>query len=155
MNRPQRGRLPHEVPSWVPEGSFFFITINCAARGPNQLCRAGLGDAVLAAAAHNHDKLAWHCRLLLLMPDHLHALLAFPPEPGMRKAVENWKHYLAAQHKIAWQRDFFDHRLRTHHEEQAKASYILMNPVRRGLCERVEEWPWVYRPQDRLPPRLG
>jgi len=28
-----------------------------------------------------------------------------------------------------------------------------MNPVRKGLCERAEEWVWVYRPNDRPPPR--
>ena len=155
MNLPQRGRLPHEVPAWVSEGSFFFITINCATRESYQLCRAGTGDAVLAAAAHNHGKLAWHCRLLLLMPDHLHGIIAFPREPGMRKAVENWKHFLATHQKIDWQRDFFDHRLRDHHELEAKTSYILMNPVRRGLCERAEDWPWVYRPNDRPPPLLS
>ncbi len=124
-------------------------------RGPNQLCRLGLGDAVLAAAAHNHCKLAWHCRLMLLMPDHLHGIIAFPHEPGMKRTVANWKHFLASQEKVEWQRDFFDHRLRDHHQEQEKISYILMNPVRRGLCERMEDWPWIYRPTDRLPPPLG
>ncbi|HWN96466.1 MAG TPA: hypothetical protein VNT99_15660 [Methylomirabilota bacterium] len=153
MDRPQRARLPHEVPSWVAEGSFFFITINCESRGANSICRAGAGDAVLAAAAHNHEKCAWHCRLMLLMPDHLHAIIAFPREPAMKTILSHWKHFLAAKAKIDWQRDFFDHRLRNHHEEQEKISYILMNPVRRGLCERAENWPWVYRPNDRPPPR--
>jgi REP element-mobilizing transposase RayT len=154
MSLPQRGRLPHEVPNWVSEGSFFFITVNCGTRGPNHLARADVGDAILAAAAHNHGKLAWHCRLMLLMPDHLHAIIAFPREPGMKKIMENWKHYLAAHQKIDWQRDFFDHRLRNHYEEQVKVSYILMNPVRRGFCERAEDWPWIYRPIDRPPPKL-
>ena len=155
MDLPQRGRLPHEVPSWVAEGSFFFITINCAPRGGNHLCRADVGDAVLAAAAFNHQKLAWHCRLMLLMPDHLHAIIAFPQQPGLRKCLANWKHFLAGQQGIDWQRDFFDHRLRTPQEEHEKVSYILMNPVRRGLCERAEDWPWIYRPNDRLPPLLN
>src|SRR5262245_7365421 len=136
MEHPRRGRLPHEIPGWVPEGSSFFLTINCATRGPNQLCRVGPGEAILAAADPHHQKLAWYCWLMLLMPDHLHAIIAFPREPGLQKTVENWKHYLATHQKIDWQRDFFDHRLRDHHEMQAKVSYILMNPVRRGLCER-------------------
>ena len=48
---------------------------------------------------------------------------------------------------------FFDHRLRDHHELEEKTSYILMNPVRKALCERAEDWSWVYRPNDRPPPR--
>ena len=149
MPLPQRARLPHEIPAWVAEGSLFEITINCHIRGTNQLCRTSPGDAILAAAAHNHEKLAWHCRLMLLMPDHLHAIIAFPQSAGMKRTTSNWKHFLAVHQKIEWQRDFFDHRLRDHHEEQEKTSYILMNPVRRGLCERPEDWPWVYRPQTR------
>src|SRR2546428_8090123 len=120
----------------MAEGSFFFLTINYAARDRNQFCRTGAGDAVLAAAKHNHDQFAWHCRLMLLMPDHLHAIMAFPREPGLKKTVENWKHFLATHEKIEWQRDFFDHRLRDQYEEQEKISYILNNPVRRGLCAR-------------------
>ena len=104
---------------------------------------------------HNHQKFVWHCRLCLLMPDHLHAIFAFPREPGMETAIKNWKKYVAGRQGVYWQRDFFDHRLRDHRELDAKTSYILMNPVRKGLCERAEDWMWVYRPNDRPPPRLG
>jgi putative transposase len=155
MKRPVRKKLPHKIPQWVPEGSWFFITIKCIPRDKNQLCRVPTGDAVLAAMAHNHTKLIWHCRLCLLMPDHLHAIIAFPSTPGMETTLTNWKKYVAIEHGIEWQRDFFDHRLRTHWELEQKTSYILMNPVRRGLCERAEDWVWIYRPNDRVPPRLG
>jgi len=89
---------------------------------------------------------------LLLMPDHLHAIIAFPRELGMKATISNWKRFVAAHQKVGWQRDFFDHRLRNDQEEQEKKSYVLMNPVRRELCQRVEDWPWLYRPNDRLPP---
>ncbi len=155
MPLPIRQRLPHQVPQWVAEGSFFFITINCEPRGQSHLARAGVGDAVLAAARFNHERLVWHCRLLLLMPDHLHAILACPREPGLKTTVTNWKKFLARKHGIAWQRDFFDHRLRSEHEETEKREYILMNPVRKGCCKRAEDWPWIYAPSDRPPPHLG
>jgi putative transposase len=82
---------------------------------------------------------------MLIMPDHLHAIIFFPRDPGFKTTITNWKTYLAKTLSINWQRDFFDHRLRNHHELTAKTSYILMNPVRRGLCERAEDWPWVRR----------
>jgi REP element-mobilizing transposase RayT len=155
MNLPVRSRLGHKIPPWVLDGSFFFITINCEPRGDNQLCREGIGQAVLAAAAHNHEALVWHCLLMLLMPDHLHAVIAFPREAGMKVTITNWKRFLARHQKINWQRDFFDHRLRDHNEETEKISYVLTNPIRRKLCERVEDWSWVYRPNNRLPPSLS
>lgn len=154
MELPVRKRLPHEVPPWVESGSFFFITINCETRGRNQLCKSGLGDAVLESAVYRHEHLIWHCRLLLLMPDHLHAVIAFPENSNMSSVIHDWKKYLARTQGIEWQRDFFDHRLRNQREELEKISYVLMNPVRGGLCERSEDWTWVYRPVDRLPPNL-
>ncbi|SPE50022.1 conserved hypothetical protein [Verrucomicrobia bacterium] len=73
----------------------------------------------------------------------------------MQTAVQNWKKFISRKSGVDWQRDFFDHRLRDHWELQEKTSYILMNPVRKGLCERAEHWVWVYRPNDRLPPKLN
>jgi len=148
-----RKKLPHAIPQWVAEGSWFFIILNCVPRGKNQLCRADTGEAVLAAMKFNHERLIWHCRLCLLMPDHLHAIIAFPREPGMQITITNWKKFIAGKCGVDWQRDFFDHRLRDHHELEEKTGYILMNPVRKGLCERAEEWMWVYRSTDRPPPR--
>jgi putative transposase len=150
-----RKKLPHEVPFWVQEGSFFFITIKCEVRGQNQLCHAGRGDAILAAAGFYHEQLKWHCRLMLLMPDHVHAIIAFPNSEGMKRIIGHWKRFLNTHEKTMWQDDFFDHRLRNRHEETEKIDYILNNPVRQGLCERIEDWPWIFRPADRPPPLLG
>jgi REP element-mobilizing transposase RayT len=155
MNLPVRKKLPHTIPQWAAEGSWFFITIKCVPPGRNHLCQTGTGDAVLAAMKYSHEKLIWHCRLGLLMPDHLHAILAFQREPGMKTVIKNWKKYVAGKHDVDWQRDFFDHRLRDHHELEEKTSYILMNPVHKELCERAEDWVWVYRPNDRSSPTFG
>ena len=138
MALPSRKKLPHTIPQWVDDGSWFFITISCVPPGKNQLCRQNTGAAVLAAMKFNHEKLLWHCRLCLLMPDHLHAIIAFPREPGMQTTIKNWKKFVAGHHGVDWQRDFFDHRLRDHHELEEKTSYVLMNPVRKALCERAE-----------------
>ena len=128
-----RKKLPHAIPQCVAEGSWFFITVNCVPRGKNQLCLPGTGDAVLAAMKFNHQRFFWHCQLCLLMPDHLHAIVAVPRKPGMQTTVGSWKKFVAGKHGVEWQRDFFDHRLRDHHELEEKTGYILMNPVRKGL----------------------
>ena len=97
---PIRKKLPHTIPKWVADGSWFFITINCVPPGKNQLCRTGTGDDVLAAMKFNREKLVWHCRLYLLMPDHLHAIIAFPREPGMETTVMNWKKFVAGRYGV-------------------------------------------------------
>ena len=82
------------------------------------------------------------------MPDHVHAIIATPRDPGLAPTITRWKHYIAANHSIEWQRNFFDHRLRTTAELEEKSNYIEMNPVRRGLCEKPENWPWTFRPKE-------
>jgi len=37
VDLPVREKLPHTIPQWVADGSWFFITINCVPPGKNQL----------------------------------------------------------------------------------------------------------------------
>lgn len=141
----RRVSLPHVPPPGIPEGGVFFLTICGRPDGVNQFCVKETGGAVLEAARAYHHHGRWYCPLLLLMPDHLHALIAFPPGSVMTRTVARWKAYLARTQKIHWQRDFFDHRLRDDESEAEKEDYILHNPVRAGLVARPEDWPYVWR----------
>ena len=78
------------------------------------------------------------------MPDHLHALISFPPEALMEKTVRDWKRYVAKETGIRWQDGFFDHRLRSDASFEEKVGYIRMNPVRAGLVLRMKDWPYVW-----------
>lgn len=78
------------------------------------------------------------------MPDHVHAVFCMPSHHEMKKTVSSWKSYTDKQTGICWQRDFFEHRLRSGESFDAKALYIRMNPVRAGLCANPEEWPHVW-----------
>jgi len=82
------------------------------------------------------------------MPDHLHALLSFPAEAGMSKTISAWKGYHARQTGVAWQANYFDHRIRSAAEFELKAAYIRNNPVVKGLCPEAADWPWVFQSPD-------
>src|SRR5438552_3797427 len=104
-----RRSLPHDPPHFIASSDdLFFITICCQARRINQLCLPDTAGAIFAAARHYYDMQYWSIPLLLVMPDHLHMLVSFSGNVAMTKTVRNWKRYVAAQHKIQWQRDFFD-----------------------------------------------
>ena len=60
-------------------------------------------------------------------------LVSFTPENPMVDAISTWKRYIARKHGVVWQRNFFDHRLRSEASAAGKADYILQNPVRAGL----------------------
>ena len=79
------------------------------------------------------------------MPDHLHALISFPPSgKPVKLIVRKWKEWTAKTVGINWQRDFFEHRLRREESRREKADYILQNPVRKKLAARAEDWRFVY-----------
>jgi putative transposase len=44
-----------------------------------------------------------------------------------------------------WQREYFDRILRSAEDIRTKAEYICENPVRAGLVERVDDYPWIWR----------
>jgi len=146
---PTRKKLTHHIPPWVDERSFYFVTICTEPRGQNHLCNKNVGDVILKAASFYHEQCKWHCRLMLLMPDHLHGIIAFARDLGMRSLLASWKRYLTKQTAVQWQSGFFDHRLRDRFQVEEKMSYVLNNPVRAGLCKDVNDWPFVYRPMDR------
>jgi putative transposase len=85
------------------------------------------------------------------MPDHLHLFCA---PAGLRFSIERWiafwKDQLAKQRADTgrFQEGGFHHRLRHDESYTEKWWYVPMNPVRRGLVERPEDWPYQGRVHD-------
>jgi hypothetical protein len=82
-------RLHHAVPSWVDTGACFHIRLRIAHDKPDShsLTEPRIAHGLLAAARFYHERQRWHCRLFLLMPDHIHALLIFPAESHMSGVI--------------------------------------------------------------------
>jgi REP element-mobilizing transposase RayT len=85
-----------------------------------------------------------------LMPDHVH-FFARPEDSGkpMAKWVQMWKGVSAR--KIAqalnlpppvWQAEYFDRYLRSAESYSQKWDYVEQNPLRAGLVQHVEDWPY-------------
>lgn len=140
---PIRKRLPHGRPAWVNDKAVFFITVCCKEREKNLLCHDDVAEKIFESVRFRHERGDWFVHLFLLMPDHLHGLMSFPVDRAMKPTVAKWKEYAAKQTGISWQRDFFDHRLRSDESYVEKASYVRMNPVRKGLAEKAEDWKYV------------
>lgn len=97
-----RDSLPHERPTWVPNGALYFVTIGCAARDITepQLTMPHIAVELPECVTHYHRETRWFARLFLLMPDHIHALLAFPQAESVSGIVRDWKRYTARQLSI-------------------------------------------------------
>lgn len=140
---PVRVRLGHAgAPSTLLASgeTVWFLTVCARHREGTPLLR--VASAILEAAIHRHHLRRWALRLCLVMPDHVHVLATLPPESSLARTVGDWKRILAVRHGIDWQRNFFDHRIRSEAAASEKWDYIRLNPVRKGLCDTPDEWPW-------------
>jgi REP element-mobilizing transposase RayT len=136
------GRPLHGTPEWVMSGAVYHIRVRVAGTNRATLTDAGLAPRLLESVLRYEQQGKWECYLCLLMPDHVHALLAFALAQDMSSVIGSWKRYHARMHGIAWQANYFDHRIRTRRELKEKGDYILRNPVVKGLCATEREWAW-------------
>src|SRR5256714_3096294 len=143
---PTRKQLPHEVPLWIdPSKEDYFITICCRERRQNQLAVPKIGEPLMNTIRHRNERQIWYAHVAVIMPDHVHLVLGFPDrERRIEVIVSKWKEWTAKLLGIRWQRDFFEHRLRREESFREKADYVLANPVRAGLVDRAEDWPYTF-----------
>ena len=147
MDHDGRKRLPHELPSFVnPETAVFFLTICAKKRAVKTLIQFSIPGQLLDSIRHYHRSGNWWIHLAMIMPDPIHLLASFTKP--MTKTVFDWKQWTSRHLGVIWQREFFEHRLRSEGDCREKADYILMNPVRAGLVEDWPDWPHRWIPED-------
>lgn len=90
---------------------------------------------------------AWLVGYYLVMPDHLHLFCA--PGDHTPPAVKAWTKYwkrLASQAAPIlhgqWLPDCWDTQMRSQEHYARKLEYVTQNPVRKGLVEKSDDWPY-------------
>jgi REP element-mobilizing transposase RayT len=91
----------------------------------------------------------WRVGQYVVMPDHIHFLCAPRDRDGSLSAFVGWYKAwvtreawrLGVQGRL-WQPEFFDHLLRSALLYQQKWEYVRLNPVRAGLVQAPDEWPY-------------
>jgi putative transposase len=69
-------------------------------------------------------------------------------EAQLSNLIRDFKRVTTRIAKLEWQRNFFDHRLRHDESEDEKAAYIRQNPLRAGLIEAEDDWPFAFDSDD-------
>lgn len=92
----------------------------------------------------------------VVMPDHVHILMTPLEIPNrgyysISAIIHSIKSYSAKVanrmmngHGVFWQREYFDHMVRSESDLLEKWNYIRTNPVKNGLVEIVEEYQFLY-----------
>jgi REP element-mobilizing transposase RayT len=87
--------------------------------------------------------LAW-----VVMPDHFHALLSLDGRVSLSEAMNKLKgrsarviNKLLDRTGPFWQSSFYDHALRREEDRLQLARYVVANPLRAGIVERLGDYP--------------
>ena len=75
-------------------------------------------------------------------------LIGVPGNAQLSSLIRDFKRITTQIANIAWQRNFFDHRLRRDESLDEKVAYIRENPVRAGLIAESEEWAYAMDASD-------
>jgi putative transposase len=139
MARPPRSRLPD---------GFFHLTARGVAR--TAIYRDDDDHRLfLSLVRHVTERWAWSWHALCLMPNHYHFVVE-----TTRAALSEGMHRVNGLYAEAFNAKYrrsghlFGDRFtaRTIEDKayvRAACRYVVLNPVRAGLCEHAEDWPWT------------
>jgi putative transposase len=141
----RRNRLPAET--YKIDGTLWHITIASYLRDN---CFSEIATARLVTESLRFHADRDHANLLLycLMPDHLHVLIAVSGE-SLEDTVRRFKSWTTNQWMKShpgnqlWQPSFYDHGIRSTEKIDDVVAYILNNPVRKGIVDSWENYPWI------------
>ena len=156
---PERGdrapRLQRQFPKRPPRlellyssiRPFYFVTFNTHDR-TYWLARDEIHDAFCSFCERAQERDIAVGRYVI-MPDHIHLFVAFPMAGltlsewiGALKTVLGKELLRLGTQKPHWQEGFFDHVLRSTESYSQKWEYVRMNPVRVGLVNDPDDWPY-------------
>jgi putative transposase len=128
-------------------GKTFFVTCNVFRT------RRSLSEEEFQILALALDRVRKRRGFLLngfvFMPDHWHALIYPAPGDTLPRLIGALK--IASSRALNkarrtegefWQLRYFDHAVRTVRECRDALQYIHLNPVKKGLAEKPEDWAW-------------
>ncbi|MCB8943406.1 MAG: transposase [Ardenticatenaceae bacterium] len=126
-----------------------------AESGPHWLSQPEI-TTIVVNSLHFLDRDMYDMDAFSVMSNHAH--LVFTPlekEDGtyhaLQKIMHSLKRHTAREgNKVLgregafWQHESYDHVVRNRQEWERIVAYVLNNPVKAGLVERWEDWPWSY-----------
>ena len=146
-------RYRRYMPHIQEDGGSFFVTFSTR----NDIVLPGQArDIVLDCCLYPHKRTVI-VQTIVVMPEHVHMIMTpLTGEHGSSYHLENilkgikgtsarLVNKLLERKGSLWLAESFDRMLRSDETAEAKGDYICMNPVRRGLVARPEEYRWLWR----------
>src|SRR6266516_985393 len=147
MTAEDRKQRLHRLELIYVRSPIYFVT-TCTANRRHILAVDAIEESFIRCAKEGPEHGAW-IGAYVLMPDHLHVFAAIDDEKlSLSQWMKSLKNALSKTMRSKeipaphWQKTFFDHVLRSAESYTEKWHYVRENPVRAGLVERWEDWPF-------------
>lgn len=115
--------------------------------GRRSLFQAERWAQLLVDTLYHYRGRAYLLHEFVIMPDHIHVLMT--PDTSLEKAAQFIKGGFSYRAKKelgsnmeVWQTGFQDHRIRDANDYLSHVVYIHNNPVKEGLCEHPQDFPY-------------
>ncbi|HEY5330279.1 MAG TPA: transposase [Acidobacteriaceae bacterium] len=137
--------MPSRLKRYQSFDQIHFVTFSCYRRLPflNDDHSRLIFEETLETLRQRHD---FDIYGYVLMPEHVHLLLS---EPKLQKLSDTFRvlktetsKKLKGNRPQLWQRRYYDFNVITRPKFLEKLRYLHRNPVKRGLVENPEDWPW-------------
>ena len=86
-----------------------------------------------------------------IMPNHVHAIFSTLLEHTPADILHSWKSFtshkvntMLGRHGPLWERESFDHLIRSIGHFEGFMFYVEQNPVAAGLCKSPQDWPYSH-----------
>jgi REP element-mobilizing transposase RayT len=113
------------------------------------LLRQPVNAELVANAIRFFDKKRYELPAWCVMPNHVHAIVSPYAGHSLGKILHSWKSFTSHELKkllnregSTWERESFDHLVRSEKSLEAFVEYVEQNPVKAGLVRRAEDWPF-------------
>ena len=138
---------------WTSDGPKFVVLdqlLDAVSTGPRWLDRLDVAGVVADALWKGERESRYELGAWVLMPNHVHVALRLLVDQDLASAVRSIKGSSAREANRLlnrsgspfWAKDYFDRRIRDRDHEGRVTRYIENNPVKAGLCGRVQDWLW-------------
>jgi putative transposase len=129
------------------DSPIYFLTL-CTQDRKRSLANVAIRQEFTRFSERATEFLVW-VGFFMIMPDHIHLFAGFCREsPPLSKWIKALRGDLSKTLRedegevTHWEKDFFDHVMRSEESYREKCQYVRQNPVRAGLVERPEDWPY-------------
>jgi len=155
---PTHKHLPHLTRIWISNPIYYITT--CTHQRKPILANDNVAQILIEEWSNALENHGWIVGCYVIMPDHVHFFCSYSDKVADRSKkdlssfMQQWKQWTSKRilrdiHDNRtmllppiWQKEYFDHLLRSEESYIQKWEYVRQNPERKNLVQKADDWRW-------------